>query len=97
MADLGAIGQVTALPTILTGAAVSGVVLDSSAAPARRTVRAYNRSTGVLIGGTRSDLTTGQYLIYGPLNGGGVELQVICLDDDAGSLENDQILRTYPV
>lgn len=40
-------------------------------------------------------VTDGQYLIdCGPYSG---EVQVVCLDDGGGALENDLILRTYPV
>lgn len=75
-------------------AQVSGVVLDVDGDPAARTVRAYRRDTGALIGSAESDPTTGEYVIDCPT---GDEVNVICLDDTAGTVENDLILRTLPV
>lgn len=46
----------------------SGTVLDETGAPAARTVRAYRRSTGELVGEATSDGTTGAYQIYTPFN-----------------------------
>ena len=73
---------------------VSGTVLDGSGSPVARTVRAYRRDTGALIGSTTSDGSTGAYAITSPTSG---EVQVICLDDDADTLENDLIHRAIPV
>lgn len=74
---------------------VSGTVYDSTGAPAARTVRALRRDTGHLVGSGLSDGATGAYSInVGDVTG---EVQVIALDDVAGTLENDLILRTTPV
>lgn len=71
---------------------VSGVVTDTSGAPSARLVRAYNRSTGRLVAETTSDETTGAYSIDVPDG----EVQVVVLDDDAGDLHNDIIMRVLP-
>lgn len=68
---------------------VSGTVVDSAGSPASRTIRAYRRDTGVLLGETTS--TSGSYTLNLPYTG---EVNVICLDDVAGTTENDLILRT---
>lgn len=74
---------------------ISGTVRDSSGAPVSRALRIYRRDTGALVGETTSDATTGAY----SKNVGFLanEMQVVCLDDAGGTLENDLILRTYPV
>jgi hypothetical protein len=46
----------------------SGTVLDETGTPAARTVRAYRRSTGELVGEATSDGSTGAYQIYTPFN-----------------------------
>jgi len=72
---------------------VSGIVRDSANALCARTVRAYNRSTGALVGSTTSNGTTGAYTLNcATLD----EVSVIALDDVAGTTENDLILRTTP-
>lgn len=73
---------------------VAGEVRDSTNTPVQRTIRAYRRDTGALIGSTTSDATTGQYQLTLGYSG---EVQLVCMDDDAGSLENDLIHRTFPV
>jgi hypothetical protein len=70
---------------------VSGAVASSGTA-AVRTVRAYRRDTGALVANTASD-AAGNFSFYTPTLD---ELSVICLDDDAGTLENDKILRVIP-
>lgn len=72
---------------------IAGTVLDASAAAAARTVRAYRRDTGALVGSTTSSGSTGAYTINCPTLD---ECSVICLDDSGGTLENDLILRTTP-
>lgn len=73
---------------------VSGVVTDASDNPVARTVRVINRASGEMIAETVSDPTTGEYSVLSPLVG---EVQAIALDDSAGVLENDLILRTIVV
>jgi len=74
-------------------AQVSGIVRDSSNALCQRTIRAYDRTTGELVGSTTSNATTGAYTLpVSTMN----EVSVICLDDTAGVTENDLILRTTP-
>lgn len=74
---------------------VSGTVYDSSNNPASRVVRLYSRSTGNLMAQTTSNGTTGAYS-FGSLTSTD-EVQVVCLDDSGGSLENDLVHRTFPV
>jgi hypothetical protein len=104
MADLGAIGRLlpknkpmyvmrssqAAGPLTVN---ISGTVLDQSANPARRLVRAYIRNGGRYVGETYSDPTTGAYTIVGVDN---VEHNLIAFDDDGSPTENDLILRTTP-
>lgn len=72
---------------------VSGIVRDSSNALCARTLRAYDRTTGALVGSTASNGTTGAYTMNcSTLN----EVSVLCLDDVAGTTENDLVLRTTP-
>lgn len=75
---------------------VSGTVYDSTGTPVARTVRAYNRATGELLGETESDDTTGVYSFDVEV-AADTEVQIVCLDDDEGTLENDLILRTLTV
>jgi len=72
---------------------VSGTVTDENSDPVARTVRAYQRSTGALLGSAVSDGVTGAYAVNTPTLD---EVQVVCLDDAGGTLENDLILRTFP-
>ncbi len=72
---------------------VSGVVTNDSGAPAARTVRVYRRDTGALLGETTSNGTTGAYSFTSTHSG---EVQVVCLDDSAGTVYNDLILRATP-
>jgi len=73
---------------------VSGTVLDASDSPAAREVRAIDRATGIVQGATTSNASTGAYAIAVP---SASEVQVVFLDDAAGDVENDIILRTIPV
>lgn len=70
-------------------ATFSGVVHDAADNPAVRTVRAFRRDNGALVATATSD-ASGAYTFTGPLN---VELQVVCLDDVAGTVEEDKIMR----
>lgn len=70
-------------------AQVSGTVEDSTGTPASRTVRAYRRDTGAFL--KEGVSTSGSYTLNLPYAG---EVNVICLDDVAGTTENDLILRT---
>jgi hypothetical protein len=85
-------GVGASLPLFQDWQTYSGAVLDGSGNPVVRTVRAYLRSTGALIGQTTSSAGTGTYslLVATAL---GDEVQIICLDDNAGTLENDLIHR----
>lgn len=73
---------------------ISGTVVDSNSNGIARTVRVYRRDTGALLGETISNPSTGAYSITLDHTG---EVQVVMLDDAAGTVENDQILRTTPV
>lgn len=75
-------------------ATVAGTVIDANGSGVFRTLRLYRRDTGALLGETQSDHVSGAYAFTTEFSG---EVQVIMLDDAAGSIENDQILRTTPV
>ena len=75
-------------------ATVSGTILDINGNGVVRTVRVYRRDTGVLLGATTSSFATGMYSFADAYTG---EVQVVMLDNDAGAIENDQILRTIPI
>jgi hypothetical protein len=75
---------------------VSGTVLDGSGNPVARTVRGYLRTTGALVGETTSSASNGAYSLVLEAAPGD-EIQVICLDDTAGTLENDLIHRAFTV
>lgn len=70
---------------------VAGTVLDDAGGPAQRTVRVYSRLTGQLVGQTNSS-SGGGYTAQFPLAPG--EVNVVCLDDAAGTVYNDLVLRT---
>ena len=76
------------------GYEVSGSVQDLSSSPLQRVVRAYRRDNGAFLGETSSSPTTGAYTIPVAYDS---EINVVLLDDTAGTLENDQVLRTTPV
>lgn len=73
---------------------VSGNVKDSAGSNAARTVRAYRRDTGALVGSTTSNGTTGNYTINcATLD----EVTVIALDNaTSGTYYNDQAARVIP-
>jgi hypothetical protein len=73
---------------------VSGVIRDSANALCARTVRAYRRDTGALVGSTTSNAGTGAYAFNLPTLD---ELNIIALDDAvSGTYYNDQIIRVIP-
>lgn len=72
---------------------VSGTTTEDGA-PVSRTVRAYRRDTGELLGEVASNAATGAYTLT---IGYGGEVQVVCLDDSLGITYNDQIARVTPV
>lgn len=72
---------------------IAGVVKDDMGTPTSRTVRAYGRDTGALVGATVSDGSSGAYTINcATLD----ECSVICLDDLSGVTHNDLIARVFP-
>ena len=75
---------------------VSGVVLDSEQRPIiGREVRMYRRSNGLMIGSPAiTQAPDGRYSIGTAYTG---EVQVVCLGSDTPIVENDSILRTFPV
>lgn len=73
---------------------VSGNIKDSSGANAARTVRAYRRDTGALVGSTTSNGTTGNYTIDCSTD---TEVTVVALDNaTSGTYYNDQAVRVIP-
>ncbi len=74
---------------------ISGNVKNHLGANTQRTLRFYERSTGILLGETLSDPTTGNYSFETTLD---APHTVIVLDDDAGDLKNALIKdRITPV
>ena len=73
---------------------ISGTIMDTNGNGVARTVRAYRRDTGALMGEAVSNASTGAYSITTTYAG---EHSVVMLDDAVGTVENDQILRTTPV
>ena len=73
---------------------VSGTVKDAYDSPLVRTVRAFSRANGSLAGEAVSSAVDGTYEIQMLERG---EVTVVMLDDSAGSLENDEVIRTIPV
>jgi hypothetical protein len=72
---------------------VSGVITDDANLPCQRTIRAYDRATGALITSTTSDPSTGAYSIDLANTD---EVQLVALDDSAGTVYNDKIIRVTP-
>lgn len=73
---------------------ISGVFLDEFGNPGQRRIHVYSRATGRLLAFTDSDPATGAYTARFRSN---EEVKVTCQDDDAGALNNDLVLRTFPV
>lgn len=80
-------------PMPTAGYHVRGRVADVSGNPLGRKLRVYERETGRGVGEGFSSPISGEYNILVSTN---KEVQVVLLDDIAGVLENDQILRTTP-
>lgn len=78
------------ITVLIEGTAVSGTVVDANNSPVQRKVRSYLRETGALLDEALSDPSTGAYELAGPP---GPEIDVVCLDDDAGDVQADLILR----
>lgn len=73
---------------------VSGNVKDSSGSNAARTVRAYRRDTGALVGSATSNGTTGNYTIDCSTDS---EVTVVALDNaTSGTYYNDLAARVIP-
>lgn len=105
----GAIGEVIFLPGVALYTAsyavptdfrvsgfprASGIVTDSSGAPASRKVRAYRRDTGALVGQAVSD-TAGNYTL--PVAAATAEVTVLGLDNaTAGTIYDDVAIRVIP-
>lgn len=70
-------------------ASITGTVTELGI-PVQRTIRAYRRDTGAYVSEAVSNPTTGVYTIsvYA-----GVEHNLVCLDDAAGTTQNDLIKR----
>lgn len=73
---------------------ISGSVVDVNANGVSRLVRVHRRDTGEVLGQMYSDVSSGAYSITVAYAG---VVYVVMMDDAAGTLENDQILRTTPV
>lgn len=71
---------------------VSGTVKDGVGSGLARTVRAYRRDTGALVANGASD-AAGNFSLYTPTLD---EVNVIALDDAAGTMQNDLIARAIP-
>lgn len=72
---------------------IGGTVLDDAGDPVARTVRAYRRDTGALVGNTTSSAADGSYSMnLLTLD----ECTVLCLDDAGGDDFNDLALRVTP-
>jgi len=82
----------TFTPLGIQNSVVSGNVKDDAGNNCARTVRAYARSTGYLIGSTTSNGTTGDYSIGVP----NAEVDIVVLDDTSGTVLNDLIQRVTP-
>lgn len=62
---------------------VTGVVYDQSGNPCERSVRIYNRDTGLMLGSAMSDSVTGAFTVSIKSGALGDELYAVALDDDA--------------
>jgi len=72
---------------------VGGTTQLASIGPVSRIVRAYRRDTGAFVGEATSDSITGAFEIgVSTLD----ELSLLALDDSAGTVENDLVLRAVP-
>lgn len=71
---------------------VSGVVKNISGIPVSRKVSVFERSSGIFIGTTTSDSSTGYYSISVP----DLEVNIIAYDDTPSPTLNDLIIRVVP-
>ena len=74
--------------------ASSGTVTDDAEANCARDVMLFNRSTGELLSKTTSNASTGAYELCGKSSVS--SYFSVCLDDAAGTVYNDKILRVTP-
>ena len=72
---------------------ISGVVRDDADAPAVRLVRGYYRDTGALAAESSSSVGSGAYTLNCKRL---AECSVLFLDDAAGTVYNDKVLRVMP-
>lgn len=72
---------------------LSGNVKDDTNANTSRRIVAYRRSNGEFVGYAVSNASTGNWSISTPYN---EEHDVVCLDDVAGTVYDDLILRATP-
>ncbi|MBL8355630.1 MAG: hypothetical protein JNM01_12445 [Delftia acidovorans] len=72
---------------------ISGVVRDDTDAPAVRLVRGYYRDTGALAAESSSSVGSGAYTLNCKRL---AECSVLFLDDAAGTVYNDKVLRVMP-
>lgn len=86
-------GAYRTLPKRENWKVVSGIVTDAANTPVAREVRAIDRASKVLLGTAISNAGTGAYAIAVPVAS---EVQMVFLDNAAGDVENDLILRTFP-
>ncbi len=98
MADLGSVGKAVGSMRRLHCGEVSGIVHDASDNPVARTVRAFTRDTGALLGGAVSSTTDGTYHLYCNVMLGRRECTVIEYDDAAGTQYNARVYdRVTPI
>lgn len=72
---------------------ISGFVYNSNSLPVLRVINFHDRESGILLGTTNSDPSTGYYSMEFSSN---AECYVVCLDDSPGIFENDMIQRVIP-
>lgn len=98
MADLGAIGKLIGSMDLLFSGEVSGIVHNAGDNPVARTVRAFARDTGAVIGATVSSPVDGSYHIYTNVQTGRRECTVVEYDDASGEQYNARIYdRVIPI
>ena len=71
---------------------ISGTVKESTAS-VTRSVRLYNRDTGALLDSVNS--ISGDFEFTGLTTDD--QVQVVCIDDEAGTVYNDLIYRSVPI
>ena len=90
--EIASIGIGTGANSAPTGPTrtIGGTVIDESGITVARKVRAYHRDTGAMVGEVTSSAATGAFSIPVERAGG---YTLLCLDDDAGLVENDYAVR----